>query len=282
MAETGKRNMPDSTSAQSSKRRKGGGNWHKQNAKNNIESGDWGVFVTCDIGKEGKCISEAIDLFSQSVETPEAGDQDGGTSSEDEDDIEAQIRKEVEGLKPGSAKPRQFQAIRLDIPCVSFIRFDKSIDPEKLVHDICLDAYTNPEQKRSRYIQRMTPVKSVRKTLSVDLEAFAQEILKPHFHSGGPAKKFAIRPTSRNNATFNRDTIIKTVARAVGPGHSVDLKNYDVIILVEVIKNVIGMSVAGDDYEKLKRYNLAELYKPIASSKGTEPKQATETKTATE
>lgn len=72
---------------------------------------------------------------------------------------------------------------------VSFIRFDKSIDPEKLVHQICVDAHANPDRKRSRYIQRMTPVKSIRKTLSVDLEAFAREILKPHFHSGGGPKK---------------------------------------------------------------------------------------------
>ncbi|GMG30072.1 unnamed protein product [Aspergillus oryzae var. brunneus] len=51
------------------------------------------------------------------IETPDAGGQDGDSGSEDEDDIEAQIRKEVAGLKPSSAKPRQFQAIRLDIPC---------------------------------------------------------------------------------------------------------------------------------------------------------------------
>lgn len=57
----------------------------------------------------------------QSIETPDAGGQDGGSGSEDEDDIEAQIRKEVEGLKPSSAKPRQFQAIRLDIPCGSWM-----------------------------------------------------------------------------------------------------------------------------------------------------------------
>lgn len=29
----------------------------------------------------------------------------------------------------------------------------------------------------------------IKKTLSVDLEAFAKEVLKPHFHSGGPPKK---------------------------------------------------------------------------------------------
>lgn len=72
---------------------------------------------------------------------------------------------------------------------MAFIRLDKSIDPMQLVHGICTDAQAHPEKKRGRYIQRMTPMTSIRKTLSVDLEAFAKEILKPHFHSGGSPKK---------------------------------------------------------------------------------------------
>ncbi|THC99042.1 hypothetical protein EYZ11_001516 [Aspergillus tanneri] len=151
-----------------------------------------------------------------------------------------------------------------------FIKCDKSIDPEKLVHQLCVDAYANPDQKRCRYIQRMSPIRSIRKTLSVDLEAFAQEMLKPEFHSGGPPKKFAIRPVVRGNSKFNRDTIIKTVARVVGPDHSVDLKNYDLLILVEVVQNLIGMSVVGPDYDKLKKFNLAELYKPSETSEKSE------------
>lgn len=72
---------------------------------------------------------------------------------------------------------------------VIFVRLDKSIDPVELVHRLCAEAQTNPETKKSRYVKRMTPVTEIRKTLSVDLEAFAREILKPHFHSGGPPKK---------------------------------------------------------------------------------------------
>jgi hypothetical protein len=30
-----------------------------------IDSGDSGIFLTCDIGKESKCIAEALDLFTQ-------------------------------------------------------------------------------------------------------------------------------------------------------------------------------------------------------------------------
>lgn len=40
----------------------------------------------------------------------------------------------------------------------------------------------------------------------------------------------------RGNSKFNRDVLIKTIAQVVGPGHSVDLKNYDLLILVEVVQ----------------------------------------------
>jgi hypothetical protein len=48
--------------------------------------------------------------------------------------------------------------------------------------------------------------------------------------------KFAIRPSIRNNKEFLRDGVINTIAAAVGPGHKVDLKNYDLLILVEIYK----------------------------------------------
>lgn len=141
-------------------------------------------------------------------------------------------------------------------------RIDKSIDPVKLVHDICEDARANPEQRKSRWIKRMIPITQIRKVLSVDLAAFAQEVLQPVFHADDGPKKYAIRPAVRNNNTFNRDVIIKTVAAAVGPVHNVDLMSPDYIILVEIVQNVIGMSVVGSDYEVLKRFNLMEIYSP--------------------
>ncbi len=53
------------------------------------------------------------------------------------------------------------------------------------------------------------------------------------------AQQFAIRPNIRNNEQLNRDVVIKTVADAVtrlSSGHSVDLSNYDCLILVEVYR----------------------------------------------
>ncbi|KAJ5439776.1 uncharacterized protein N7458_010774 [Penicillium daleae] len=262
-----KRSMPGNAN-QSAKRQKGQKSgkpgWQASARKVNIDTGDVGVIVTCDMGREGKCIAETMDIFSQALEA--SGQLKGNDLDEDEDedegDIEAQIQRELAGLKPNKEKKRPFEAIRLEMPCVIFVRLEKTVDPVELVHRLCAEARANPETKKSRYVKRMTPVTEVRKTLSVDLEAFAREILKPHFHSGGPPKKYAIRPSVRGNNKFNRDSIIKTVADIVGKEHPVNLKNYDKMILVDVCQNIIGMSVVESDYDQLKRFNLAEIYDP--------------------
>ncbi|OKL60602.1 hypothetical protein UA08_04043 [Talaromyces atroroseus] len=220
-----------------------------------------------------------MDLFTEycqqasdketSSEVPVNDDNDDDDDNVVGDDIEAQIRKEVEGLKPKSSAPRLFQKITgTNIPCMVFVRVDKSIDPVKLVHDLCVEARTNPHQRKSRWIRRMTPISQIRKTLSVDLYEFAKEVLQPHFHADDVSKKYAIRPTIRNNDSFNRDIIIRTVAAAVGQNHRVDLKNYDHMILVDIAQSnqatqsTIGMSVVGSDYDELKRFNLSEIYNP--------------------
>ncbi|KAL4743445.1 hypothetical protein BDV11DRAFT_110120 [Aspergillus similis] len=261
MTDSGKRKMSEIPSNQSHKKRKGGNSWQRHTPRSTIETGDWGVFVTCERGRENKCAAEVIDLFTENVDLPESGGNEA--ESDSEDDIEAQIRKEIEGLKPSTTKKSSlFEAVKFDLPCIIFVRFDKSVDPEKLVRRICLDSHASPGQKRSRYIQRLTPARSIRKTLSVDLPEFAREMLKAEFLSGGPPKKYAIRPSVRGNKKFDRNTIIKTVADIVGPEHPVDLKNYDLIILVDVVQNVMSMSIVGSDYDKLKRFNIAELFNP--------------------
>ncbi|EEH44426.2 uncharacterized protein PADG_00715 [Paracoccidioides brasiliensis Pb18] len=274
----------------------GGGNLSKRSKKSNlwfnksntrqwscrrvIEKGDAGIFVTSSRGKEAKCVSEMIDLLYQDLEKNKhsgKSTRDGAASaSEDannkpeekeeheEDDIEAQIRKEVDDMKPDKSKKDSspFQTVKLDIPCLSFIKIDKSLDPVQIAHRLCTDAQANPDTKRSRWIQRITPISRTEKVLGGGLEQLSREVLKPHFHSGGPPKKYAIRPSIRNNTEWNRDIVIPLVAKIVGPGHSVDLKNYDALILVDIVQNICGMSVVGRDYDELKKYNISEIYDP--------------------
>ncbi|KAJ5591125.1 hypothetical protein N7450_005097 [Penicillium hetheringtonii] len=296
MTSDGKRSMPQD--AASSKRRKG----PPPKQRINIDAGDAGIFVTCDMGREGKCKAEVLDILSEILEKSEEKPPNEEDEDSDDGDIEAQIQRELAGMQPvkDKTKKRPVEVTRLEMPCVLFARIDSSVDPVELVHRLCTEAQDNPQTKRSRYIKRMTPVVSIRKTLSVELEPFIKEMLRPHFHSGGDrrrwvitllkrklllvyaaietllqlAKKgshrrlglhlliFAIRPTIRGNNKFKRDDLIKTIAEIVGPEHSVDLTNYDLTILVEVSQNLMGMSVVQSDYDKLKRYNLAEIYDP--------------------
>src|SRR5579859_6077198 len=85
--------------------------------------------------------------------------------------------------------------------------------------------------------------------------------------------KYAIHPNSRDNTSLNRDSIIQVIGSVIGRGHPVDLKGYDVMILVETVRNITGMSIVRD-FDKLKRFNLEQLYaeyqpsqKPVKSLK---------------
>lgn len=72
--------------------------------------------------------------------------------------------------------------------------------------------------------------------------------------------QYAIRPTIRNHNTLKREAVIKQVAGLVGDLHRVDLTKPDRVIIVEMYQTVCGIGVVDGDWEKLKRYNLAELY----------------------
>ena len=204
-------------------------------------------------------------------------------------DIEVEISTELDSLRPQAPRGdgavlSKLSLVTLDIPCVSFVRFPArtSVDPVHVVRKLCLNASERGASgPRSRYIKRLTPVSLMRKTLNDGLEALCDQILPKHFQIqsepdngkthdaiGGELShtpcKFAIRPTIRNNNKIDRDQVIRTVADKIttlGLGmHKVDLKGYDKLVLVDVYRNVVGMSVVGSEFEKLKRFNLAELH----------------------
>ncbi|KAF2743655.1 hypothetical protein M011DRAFT_374867, partial [Sporormia fimetaria CBS 119925] len=227
-----------------------------------IQPGDVGIWATCAMKKEGKSVGELRDLFQEYASELYGKDlpaSDNGESDAEEGDIEGDIQKEIDGIKRPAADPL-FESVKLDTQCLLFFRTRPPVEPVNLVQSICRDAANGVEQKRCRYVKRLTPISMVDKATERGLEETAKSVLAPHFHGPENAgKKFAIRVSTRNNREFTRDYVIKTVAAAVGPGHKVDLSAYDHLILVEIYKNILGMSVVGPDFDTLKRFNLAEL-----------------------
>ncbi|KAG8629718.1 hypothetical protein KVT40_001337 [Elsinoe batatas] len=282
MGQGEKRAAPDQASGPGTKKAKK--SWRTPNKNGvprrenaGIKPGDAGIWITCHKNKERKCIGEMKDLLSEytghdgnaKAQTATATEEDPDGSA---DDIEKEINQEVSDIRT-TARVQPFDAVYLDVPCVIFFRIKSPSDPVDLTQRIVSDAAANPSRKRTRCTLRLEPSTMTGYADEEGLERLAKEVLAPHFHvEAQQPKKFAIRPTIRNHNKLNRDIIIKKVASLVGTNHSVDLKNYDALILVNVLKNICGISVVGPDYDRLKRYNLQEIFDPTPEKHVAEEK----------
>ncbi|KAL8689634.1 MAG: hypothetical protein Q9218_004735 [Villophora microphyllina] len=294
-----------------------------------IEPGDAGIWVTCDMHKEGLCTVELKDFFNECATSFYGDSTTDGVSAEakgrdSNDDIEAEINKEVKGMQD-SEQEALFAPVKLDIPCVLFFKTREPVEPVTFVQRVCEEAMTGEARRTTRFVKRLTPMARMGKATEKNLEDVAKAVLAPVFHAEGTVaqkvgsstklisgynyhlpddcrkppmqlsrrghlanmieRQFAIRTTIRNNHAMKRDDIIKRVADLVGGPHTVDLNNYNQLILVDVYRvsasptsapvvvytsitaaandldqNVLGMSIVGPDHEKLKRFNLAEIY----------------------
>ncbi|EMR08803.1 hypothetical protein PNEG_02972 [Pneumocystis murina B123] len=216
-----------------------------------------GVFITCVRKHEKQAEREVLDLFYQYLDeqVPElfissSIKSDDVSLSSDKSfklssgSFEDQISQELAILKK---KERWLQPINIKTACVIFIRTRWPLDPVQIVRYICEKISSNGI-KGIRWSKRMTPVTLTASATLLDLQNLAQ--------------KFAIRPNLRNHTKLTREQIIRTIAPLIGAPHKVDLKNYDVLIMVEVFKNICGISVVRD-FEKLKKLNIASIMESV-------------------
>jgi len=244
-----------------------------------IQPGDSGIWATCNKGREGKCVAELRDLFTEYAEDMYGTAVAGGTPDDQDDadepaDIESEIQAEVAGIrKPTTVQ--LFTPVRVDVQCVVFFRTVAPVEPVSFVQRICEDAVNKKLRRRTKTVKRLSPMSLMGRASAEGLESVAKQVLAPHFHKQPfESRKFAIRPTLRNHSILSRDSIIKQVASMVGPGHVVDLKNYDLLIVVEVYQNICGVSVVNNDFEKLKRFNIAEIVDPTPADAVKQVQQA--------
>lgn len=229
-----------------------------------------GVFVTCVRGKEQVATKDALDLFNDYAERhgldvmPQAEEDSPDVPTEVEaKDIEDSIADELGSISKSEKKPSKqtlFTALKTLTECVIFIRTAKTLDPVSIVHGICSEAKADPTQKRGgRFLRRMTPMSISADSSMSGLQQCLEKILDKEFR--GEAHRYKIEPSFRNHNALNRDIVIPEVADAISKAgqHTVDLKNYDVLVMVEVIRGYLGMSVVRD-WEKFRKFNLSELF----------------------
>lgn len=242
-----------------------GGQRKKYKVSGVIDPGTLGVFATCNRGREQRCRKELLALLMDKIEKwyPDWEEKVEDDEEEVEENLEDKIQKELEELKKPakSGKKQIIEPIDLSCECLIFLKIRKPVEPADLVHRLCTEAY-ELGVKTTRVTQKLTPITYSVSASKEELEKLAEKVLKPHFHNEDQKPlKFAIQVSRRNFNALEKEDIINTIASKVGRerGHTVDLKNYDKLILVECFKSNIGMSVV-DDYRKLERYNPEQIF----------------------
>ncbi|GLB40252.1 putative THUMP [Lyophyllum shimeji] len=226
-----------------------------------------GIWVSCVKGKERQTVAECYDLFDSVASELWPIDAQGiGTTDSDPDDelendlsIEAQIASEVSAMKRSKAEPR-FVSCQTNTPCVVFISCKPPIDPVKLVTRIVEDVEATGVV-RSRCIHRLVPVSGSCGANLPEIQALCRTIVEPFF-AQHPNKtfKYKIELRVRNHSVISRPDLIQHIAQCVPEGHTVELTDPEIFILVEVFKNVCGISVV-EDYYAHQKFNMTEIAK---------------------
>ncbi|KAK5781327.1 hypothetical protein RI543_001168 [Arxiozyma heterogenica] len=260
-----------------------------------LDPGTSGIYASCTRRKErlaaqelGQLLEEKIEqYYKEEIEELHSNSKDNTTGeTKDHEDsnkeqkvedlsIEEQLKKELANMKkPQQSKTKDekkkdiLQLIDLNCECMIFFKTRRPIVPEKFVKRIMEDlSDPNDKLKRTRYIQRLTPITNSCSASMEQMIKLANQILAPHFHepNGRHDYKFSIELTRRNFNTIERNDIINQIVALVCQNgkyqHQVDLKNYEKLIIVECFKNNIGMSVVGGDYlKKYKKYNIQSIF----------------------
>ncbi|KAL1675845.1 hypothetical protein EV122DRAFT_292326 [Schizophyllum commune] len=246
-----------------------------------------GIWATCPRGKERQTVGELYDLFeslSAEIWPPtegEVGETEGSftkpANADDSDDdedlsIEAQIAKEVAGIKKPAAEKR-IQNCHTDTQCVVFMACRPPVDPIVLV----MRHLKNVEMTgitRTRQTHRLLPVSGSCTANIPEIQALCRDAWAKYMTGRVNAtSKYKIELRIRNHSTLTRMAIIQAVAECVPEGFSVDLNDPEVFVLVEVFKSTCGIGVV-EDYYRLHKFNVGEVAK-MCKTKGEGQKSMT-------
>ncbi|KAJ7476071.1 hypothetical protein FB451DRAFT_1351352 [Mycena latifolia] len=231
-----------------------------------------GVWVTCVKGKEKQAVGELYELFENLgselwPEVSQKDDDDSDAAEEEELSIEAQIASEVSALKRPKQEQR-FANCQTNTPCVVFISCKPPVDPVKLV-TTHVQNVQDTGVTHTRYSLRFSPVSASCVTNLPEIQALCRTVFEPFFGEGVDQKfRYKIELRIRNHSTITRSDLIEAIAKCVPEGHTVDLDDPELFILVEVFKSVCGVSVVRD-YYKFQKFNVVEIANAKAS-KSTE------------
>jgi tRNA acetyltransferase TAN1 len=227
------------------------------------------ILFTCFHNQQKSAIREAYNLLE------EYADQIFGPQGEQSEDegadssslsVEEQIAAEVAQLqKNKKANNSRFSMTDTGCKGVVMIRVkDAKLDPTKLVVG-AVDDMTSTKVAKSRYLIRFVPIQHTCYARIQEITSMTKPILSAVFGDEAnqkPACTWAIKIKKRNCDAIQSIDIINCIGGMVEAGgpHKVDLTNADKVIVIEVCKNVCGISIFdGPKFRQLKEFNLRAL-----------------------
>ncbi|KAJ7253332.1 hypothetical protein B0H12DRAFT_1116683 [Mycena haematopus] len=231
-----------------------------------------GIWVTCVMGKEKQAVGELYELFNGLgaelwPEPQEDNDHDSDAESDEGLSIEAQIASEVSAMKRPK-KEQRFTNCQTNTPCVVFISSKPPIDPVKLVMKHVQNV-NETGLTHTRYSLRFSPVSASCVTNLPEIQALCRTVFEPFFGEAADQKfKYKIELRIRNHTTLSRTNLIEAIAKCVPEGHTVDLDDPELFIIVEVFKSICGVSVVRD-YYNLQKFNVVEIANAYAAANPT-------------
>ncbi|KAF8181331.1 hypothetical protein BJ912DRAFT_980078 [Pholiota molesta] len=225
-----------------------------------------GVWVSCVKGKEKQAVGEVYELFESigselwPVETSEGKDMGNDEDSDEGLSLEDQIAKELSDMKRprGANSQQRFANCQTNTPCVLFISCKPPVNPVELVVEH-IKRVQETGVTRTRYLQRLVPVSGTCVANPPEIKSLCERIFKGFFEKNPDTKyTYKIELRVRNHNTVPRPILIQTIAQSVPEGHTVDLDDPQLFVLVEVFKSICGISIV-EDYYKMQKFNVMEI-----------------------
>lgn len=215
-----------------------------------------GFLCSCN-NREKECVSEAYNLLNKYADQRNKEEETSPIMNKIEDhDVQDDLLKELSSLK-SEKKSKPFQLVESGAKNLLFIKttLDNPVELAlKIVSDI-----SETKNQQTKFLIRLVPVEITCKAYIQDIENTFKTLAEKYFKH--EAKTFSIAYNYRNNNNLQRDEVIKTIATVITQVRSdnkVDLKSPELVVIVEVIKGIVLLSVI-PDYFKYKKFNLLAL-----------------------
>ncbi|XP_024370617.1 uncharacterized protein [Physcomitrium patens] len=178
--------------------------------------------------------------------------------------IDELLAAEIDEIR--TKKKARFSGCETGCHGVVFVRMFKDAaaqrSPMELAEAIIRDAAAT-KKSRTRYSMRLIPVETTCYASAAEVAKAAKAMVARHFPvgEGYPTFKFAVAIEARANTSIDKMELINAVAKIVPQPHSVDLRNPQKTILLQIVKTTCALGIVRE-FKELAKYNLRMLTNP--------------------